>query len=50
MNAFVWDEFQGLGAQNRREILRKTWVPSGKKLKDLEDKTGIVIRFVVGYR
>eukprot|EP00884_Botryococcus_braunii_P017186 jgi/Botrbrau1/4150/Bobra.0192s0019.2 len=39
----------GLGAQNRREILRKTWVPTGKKLKELEDRTGIVIRFVVGY-
>ena len=41
---------QGLGARSRRDLLRKTWVPQGKSLKDLEDEKSVVIRFVVGYR
>ena len=41
---------QGLGARSRRDLLRKTWVPQGKGLKDLEDEKSVVIRFVVGYR
>ena len=41
---------QGLGARSRRDLLRKTWVPTGKGLKTLEDEKSVVIRFVVGYR
>lgn len=41
---------QGLGARSRRDLLRKTWVPQGKLLRDLEDEKSVVIRFVVGYR
>lgn len=41
---------QGLGARSRRDLLRKTWVPTGKDLKTLEDEKSVVIRFVVGYR
>ena len=41
---------QGLGARSRRDLLRKTWVPTGKGLKQLEDDKSVVIRFVVGYR
>ena len=41
---------QGLGARSRRDLLRKTWVPQGKSLKDLEEEKSVVIRFVVGYR
>ncbi|CAL5227666.1 g10673 [Coccomyxa viridis] len=39
----------GLGARSRRDLLRKTWVPQGKLLRDLEDEKSVVIRFVVGY-
>ncbi|CAL8462361.1 g1894 [Coccomyxa elongata] len=39
----------GLGARSRRDLLRKTWVPTGKGLKTLEDEKSVVIRFVVGY-
>ena len=41
---------QGLGARVRRDNLRRTWVPTGPALKAMEAKTGIYIRFVVGYR
>lgn len=41
---------QGLGARSRRDLLRKTWVPQGRGLKDIEDEKSVVIRFVVGYR
>ena len=41
---------QGLGARSRRDLLRKTWVPQGKALRDLEEEKSVVIRFVVGYR
>jgi hypothetical protein len=41
---------QGLGARSRRDLLRKTWVPQGKGLRDLEEEKSVVIRFVVGYR
>lgn len=44
------DVAQGLGARSRRDLLRKTWVPTGKGLKQLEDEKSVVIRFVVGYR
>ena len=41
---------QGLGARSRRDLLRKTWVPQGKGLRDIEEEKSVVIRFVVGYR
>lgn len=41
---------QGLGARSRRDLLRKTWVPQGRGLRDLEEEKSVVIRFVVGYR
>lgn len=41
---------QGLGARSRRDLLRKTWVPQGKGLKDIEEEKSVVIRFVIGYR
>ena len=44
------DVCRGLGARSRRDLLRKTWVPQGKLLRDLEDEKSVVIRFVVGYR
>lgn len=31
-----------------RSLLRSTWVPQGVHLRDLEQKSGIVIRFVIG--
>lgn len=39
----------GIGSWPRRDILRRTWVPVGSKLQELEARTGILIRFVVGY-
>ena len=39
-----------MGARVRRDNLRKTWVPTGKDLKRLEEERGVVIRFVIGYR
>ena len=41
---------QGMGARMRRDNLRRTWVPTGKDLKRLEEERGVVIRFVIGYR
>lgn len=41
---------QGMGARERRDNLRRTWVPTGKELQRLEEERGIVIRFVIGYR
>ena len=41
---------QGMGARQRRDNLRRTWVPTGKDLRRLEEERGIVIRFVIGYR
>lgn len=39
---------QGLGARARRDILRRTWVPTGAGLEALERERGVRIRFVVG--
>ena len=39
-----------MGARQRRDNLRRTWVPTGKDLRRLEEERGIVIRFVIGYR
>lgn len=39
-----------MGARQRRDNLRRTWVPTGKDLKRLEEERGVVIRFVIGYR
>eukprot|EP00887_Chlorella_sp_A99_P003159 scaffold9.g3159.t1 len=39
----------GLEARARRDVLRRTWVPTGEGLKALEARRGIMIRFVVGY-
>ncbi|XP_065861656.1 probable beta-1,3-galactosyltransferase 8 [Euphorbia lathyris] len=36
-------------SKKRRESLRKTWMPKGAKLKELEKEKGIVIRFVIGH-
>ncbi|KAI4311987.1 hypothetical protein MLD38_036847 [Melastoma candidum] len=33
----------------RRESIRKTWMPQGEKLEQLEREKGIVIRFVIGH-
>ena len=38
---------QGFSARRRRDMLRKTWVPTGKALTALQER-GIVIRFIVG--
>ncbi|MCO5567547.1 hypothetical protein L7F22_021241 [Adiantum nelumboides] len=35
-------------SRKRRDSVRQTWMPTGKKLKDLEAEKGIVIRFVIG--
>ena len=39
-----------MGARERRDNLRRTWVPTGKELQRLEEERGVVIRFVIGYR
>ena len=39
---------QGFSARARRDLLRKTWVPTGRALQRLEDELGVVIRFIVG--
>ena len=46
----VLSSLQGMGARERRDNLRRTWVPTGKELQRLEEERGIVIRFVIGYR
>jgi len=38
----------GIGTRERRDTLRKTWVPTGEKMRGLE-RRGIFIRFVIGY-
>eukprot|EP00250_Pteridium_aquilinum_P016734 c23263_g1_i2 orf=639-1334(+) len=35
-------------SRKRRDSIRQTWMPTGKKLKQLEVEKGIVIRFVIG--
>lgn len=35
-------------SRKRRDSVRQTWMPTGKKLKQLEVEKGIVIRFVIG--
>ena len=41
---------QGLTSRKRRDLLRKTWVPSaGGGLAGLESRLGVRIRFFVGY-
>jgi hypothetical protein len=41
---------QGLTSRKRRDLLRKTWVPSaGGGLAGLESRIGVRIRFFVGY-
>jgi hypothetical protein len=39
---------QGLTSRKRRDILRKTWVPSGR-LDEVEARLGVRIRFFLGY-
>ena len=46
----VLSSLKGMGARERRDNLRRTWVPTGKELQRLEEERGIVIRFVIGYR
>lgn len=36
-------------SRKRRDSVRETWMPQGSKLKQLEEKKGIVIRFVIGH-
>ncbi|XP_020540680.1 probable beta-1,3-galactosyltransferase 8 isoform X1 [Jatropha curcas] len=36
-------------SRKRRDSVRKTWMPKGEKLKELEKEKGIVIRFVIGH-
>lgn len=38
---------QGLTSRFRRDMLRRTWVPSGR-LAEIEARTGVRIRFFVG--
>lgn len=39
---------QGFSARARRDLLRRTWVPTGQALQRLQDEHGIAIRFIVG--
>ncbi|KAJ7534906.1 hypothetical protein O6H91_12G009600 [Diphasiastrum complanatum] len=36
-------------SRKRRDSVRQTWMPRGKKLKQLEQEKGIVVRFVIGH-
>uniref|UniRef100_A0A1D1YT59 Hexosyltransferase n=1 Tax=Anthurium amnicola TaxID=1678845 RepID=A0A1D1YT59_9ARAE len=36
-------------SRKRRDSVRKTWMPQGEKLKQLESEKGIVIRFMIGH-
>ncbi|KAG6517348.1 hypothetical protein ZIOFF_020733 [Zingiber officinale] len=36
-------------SQKRREAVRATWMPTGAKLKRLEEEKGVVVRFVIGH-
>mmetsp|Transcript_13969 Transcript_13969/g.42127 ORF Transcript_13969/g.42127 Transcript_13969/m.42127 type:complete len:589 (-) Transcript_13969:1356-3122(-) len=38
----------GFSSRAQRDLLRSTWVPTGKALQQLEDEDGIVIRFIIG--
>jgi hypothetical protein len=33
----------------RRNVLRKTWMPTKGALKKLEEEHGLMVRFVIGY-
>ncbi|KAL8146978.1 putative beta-1,3-galactosyltransferase 4 [Apium graveolens] len=35
-------------SRKRRDSVRGTWMQQGDKLKNLEDKKGIIMRFVIG--
>lgn len=41
-------DVQGFSSRVQRDLLRSTWVPTGKALQRLEKKDGIVIRFIIG--
>ncbi|XP_028069616.1 probable beta-1,3-galactosyltransferase 8 isoform X2 [Camellia sinensis] len=36
-------------SKRRRDSIRQTWMPTGEKLRKLEEEKGIIIRFVIGY-
>ncbi|XP_078165081.1 putative beta-1,3-galactosyltransferase 8 isoform X2 [Carex rostrata] len=36
-------------SRTRRNSLRNTWMPQGKNLQEIEQKEGIVIRFIIGH-
>ncbi|KAI5063333.1 hypothetical protein GOP47_0021880 [Adiantum capillus-veneris] len=36
-------------SRKRRDSVRETWMPQGKKLKQLEQEKGIIVRFVIGH-
>ncbi|KAH7283443.1 hypothetical protein KP509_34G007700 [Ceratopteris richardii] len=36
-------------SRKRRDSVRETWMPQGKKLRQLEQEKGIIIRFVIGH-
>lgn len=40
--------YTSFGNKVRRESIRRTWMPTGEKLKKLESEKGVIIRFVVG--
>ncbi|KAK7385043.1 hypothetical protein VNO78_30750 [Psophocarpus tetragonolobus] len=40
--------FTKFGSQNNRDAIRKAWMGSGTALKKVEDRKGIIIRFVIG--
>lgn len=42
------NKLQGFASIAGRDLLRRTWVPRGAHLRELERNSGIVIRFVIG--
>ncbi|PKA64241.1 putative beta-1,3-galactosyltransferase 11 [Apostasia shenzhenica] len=38
----------GFGQKNKRDAIRRTWLPTGAALKKLEEDKGIIMRFVIG--
>ncbi|KAG6550809.1 hypothetical protein Mapa_007713 [Marchantia paleacea] len=36
-------------SRKRRDSVRQTWMPSGEKLRKLEEEKGVVMRFVIGH-
>ncbi|WOL03612.1 putative beta-1,3-galactosyltransferase 8 [Canna indica] len=36
-------------SKKRREAVRATWMPTGSKLRRLEEEKGVVVRFVIGH-